>query len=124
MRALMNLKPLRDPAEVKLPILAEHPKFKAVAAEYSAIEARLTEAERRQRIAQARRAGQQSTTSYLDRAKALVSGGQVMPPRRPRNSRRPAKRSAFSGAHSAPSARNWTRSPANFPSKPVHVSRP
>jgi hypothetical protein len=76
--AAMKLTPLKDPSEVELERIDQDPRYKAVAAEYGAIEARLAEAERRQRIAQARSRGQQSTTSFLDRAAALISGGQVI----------------------------------------------
>jgi hypothetical protein len=79
MRAsLMNRKPIRDPAEVPVQKLTDFPKHRAVAAEYAAIEARIREAVKRQRVGAARNRGQQSTISILDRAKALIAGGQVI----------------------------------------------
>jgi hypothetical protein len=73
----MKLPPLRDPAEIPLAKLTDDPKYKAAAADLAAMERRYAEAERRMKIAQARRSGQKPTQSIVDRAKALVAGGTV-----------------------------------------------
>lgn len=76
---LAKLKPLRDPTEIELPpMLVDHPQYRPVAAEFEALQARLKEAERREKIADARASGQQPTKSIAERAKALVSGGSVI----------------------------------------------
>jgi chromatin segregation and condensation protein Rec8/ScpA/Scc1 (kleisin family) len=73
----VKLKNLRDPAEVKLERLEEHPKYKAAQDELAALERRFQEAQRRERVALARHRGQLSTVSPADRARALVAGGAI-----------------------------------------------
>jgi hypothetical protein len=69
---------LRDPAEVELTKLEDHPRYRAVAAELAALEARLRESERREQVAKARARGQQPIGSIQDRAKQLLAGGQII----------------------------------------------
>jgi hypothetical protein len=73
-----KLTPLRDPAEVPLERLEEHPRYKAAHAELVALERRFAEAEQRERVALARRRGQRPTTSTAERVKSLLAGGSVM----------------------------------------------
>jgi hypothetical protein len=69
--------PLRDPAEINLPKLADDPRYKALVADQTALERRYAEAEQRRKVAEARRRGQKATRSDVERAKALVAGGSV-----------------------------------------------
>lgn len=73
---------LRDPAQVDLAPLEQHPRFRAMREELSAIERRIAEAEHRQAVARARARGQQPTRPVEQRAEDLVGGGRVvvMPP--------------------------------------------
>jgi len=75
---VVKLKNLRDPAEVKLGRIDEHPKYQAAAAELAALERRFEEAQRRERVAEARRRGQKPTTSMAARAAALLKGGTIV----------------------------------------------
>jgi len=77
MRAAMKLTPLRDPAEIKIERIEEHPKYQAAQDEFAALERRFEEAQRRERVALARQRGQLSTVSPADRARALVAGGAI-----------------------------------------------
>jgi hypothetical protein len=72
-----KLKNLRDPAEMKLERLDAHPRYQAAQTELAALEHRFQEAQQRERVALARRRGQQSTTNPADRARALLAGGTV-----------------------------------------------
>ena len=74
----MKLKPLRDPAEVRLEPLEKDPKYAAAQRELAAIDERIAEADHRRNVARARTRGQKPTRSVLERAKALVAGGQVV----------------------------------------------
>jgi hypothetical protein len=74
----VKLKNLRDPAEMKLPRLEEDPRYRAVAEELTALETRLAEAERRERVGEARRRGQKPTRGTLERARDLVAGGSIV----------------------------------------------
>lgn len=69
---------MRDPAEVRLQPLAADPRYQEAAAELAALERRLEEAEKRERVARARLQGAQPTRSKLDRARDLVAGGTVI----------------------------------------------
>jgi hypothetical protein len=70
--------PLRDPLEMTLPRIEENPRYAAVAAEISAIQARMKQAEQRERVAGARQRGQQPTRSLVERAADLLKGGTVV----------------------------------------------
>ncbi|MGH9641371.1 MAG: hypothetical protein ACRD3Q_02995 [Terriglobales bacterium] len=73
-----RMKPrLLDPAEVELPPLAADRRYAAKFEELQRIEERIRQAERRELIARARRSGQQPTASALERAQALLGGGQI-----------------------------------------------
>lgn len=75
--AVTRFKNLRDPVEADIPKLDANPKYRVAVAELAALEGRLAEAEKRQRVAEARRRGHKPTASLADRAAALVSGGSV-----------------------------------------------
>lgn len=74
----MKQRPMKDPAEIPLPPIADNPKFQAASAELEKIQQRIAEATRRREVAQARLGGQKPTTSMADRAKALVQGGSIV----------------------------------------------
>jgi hypothetical protein len=73
----MKFKPVKDPTEIELTPLAQHPRYVAALKDLRELEQRLAQAEQRQRVAEARRRGQKPTASLADRAKALVAGGHV-----------------------------------------------
>jgi hypothetical protein len=74
---LPKLNPLRDPAELSLQPLADHPRYKAEAIKLAELRARFAQAEKRKRVGEARARGQQPTTSIADRTKALLAGGRI-----------------------------------------------
>ncbi|HVW69193.1 MAG TPA: hypothetical protein VHB68_09470 [Steroidobacteraceae bacterium] len=71
-------KRLRDPTTIDLQPLEADPRHQTIRAELTALETRYREALQRLAVAQARARGQQPTRSVLDRAKALVAGGQII----------------------------------------------
>lgn len=71
-------KRLRDPAQVDLQPLEADPRYRQVRDELTALEKRHAESEQRRKVANARARGQQPNRSLAERAKALVSGGQVV----------------------------------------------
>lgn len=72
------MKRLKDPAQIELQPLEADPRYQRAREELVALESRYRDSERRRDIALARARGQQPTRSALDRAKALVDGGQVI----------------------------------------------
>jgi hypothetical protein len=76
-RATMKSSPLIDSAEIKVPELRENPRYKAAAKELADLMDRRDKSVRRQRIAVARSRGQKPTGTILDRAQALVKGGEI-----------------------------------------------
>jgi hypothetical protein len=72
------MKRLRDPAQVDLQRLEADPRIQAEREKLTALEKRYAESEKRRKVALARGRGQQPTRSNVDRAKALVSGGQIV----------------------------------------------
>ena len=72
------MKRLKDPAQVDLQPLEADPRYQRLRAELTALEKRYAESEKRRNLALARARGQQSTRPVVERAKALVSGGQIV----------------------------------------------
>jgi len=68
---------MRDPTEIPVERPEEHPKLKSVGAELAAILARISTAQQRRRVAQARQGGQQPTRPAAEQAQALLKGGQI-----------------------------------------------
>ena len=78
----MKLRPLRDPIEMPLDPLEQHPRLVQARTELAALEARYAMAERRRAVALARSRGQEPTRSLLERTRDLLAGGEVraLPP--------------------------------------------
>jgi hypothetical protein len=75
---MMKSKAIKDPAEIPLTPLEADARYRAAADDLAALAARIVEAEKRKKVAMARMRGQQSTASTVERAKALVAGGQII----------------------------------------------